>query len=112
MARIPTELPRDLNSAPMQVLMGSGNRVNLTAASTTSNSALPTGSSGMVIVRATDYIWLNFGTEAVTASAAATSILCPPGEGAYPIAATATHVAVLRVSSNDVAVQVESLDID
>jgi hypothetical protein len=109
MTRIVTELPKDLNSAPMQVLVGSGNRANLTAGSTSSNGALPTGSLGMVIVRCIDYVWLNFGTSGVTASAAATSILCPPGEGAYPIAATATHAAVLRVGSTDVAVQIESL---
>lgn len=111
MSRIPTELPRDLNSAPIQALVGSGNRTNLTAGVASSNAALPTGTNGLVIVRCTDYIWLNFGTSGVTASAAATSILCPPGEGVYPVAATATHFAGLRVGSADVAVQVESLSI-
>jgi len=106
---IPTELPRDSNSAPIQVLVGSGNRTNLTAGVASSNAALPTGSSGMVIVRNSDYVWLNFGTSDVTASAAATSILCPPGEGAYPIASTATYAAVLRVGPSDVPVQIESL---
>lgn len=106
---IATELPIDQNAHAIQVLVGSGTRVNLTAAGTTSNSALPAGSSGMVIVRAADYVWLNFGTSGVTASAAVTSILCAPGEGAYPIASTATHVAVLKVGSNDVPVQVEGL---
>jgi hypothetical protein len=109
MSRIPTELPRDLNSAPIQALVGSGNRTNLTAGVASSNAALPSGASRLVLVRCTDYIWLNFGTSGVTASAAATSILCPPGEGVYGIASTATHFAGLRVGSADVAVQVESL---
>jgi hypothetical protein len=106
---MPIHLPRDDGGAPLQVPVGSGNRTNLTAGVASSNAALPTGTSRFVIVRASDYIWLNFGTSGVTASAANTSILCPPGEGVYPVAATATHAAALRVGSNDVPVQVESL---
>lgn len=106
---VPTQLYIDQNGQPIPVPVGSGSRVNLTAGSSTSNSALPTSTSGLVIVRATDYVWLNFGTGAVTASAAATSILMAPGEGVYRVPTTATHVAVLRVGSSDVAVQLESL---
>lgn len=103
-------LYQDANSNPIQLLPGSGVRVNLTAAVASSNAVLPAGSTGSVIlIRATDYIWLNFGTGAVTASAANTSILCPPGEGGYYVPSTATHVAVLRVGSADVVVQVESV---
>ncbi len=109
MSRIPTQLPRDSDSAPMQVAVGSGNRTNLTAGVATSNAALPTGTNGLLIVRCTDYFWLNFGSGAVTATAAATSILCPPGEGVYPVPSTATNFAGLRVGASDVAVQVESL---
>lgn len=106
---MPLHLPRDDGGAAVQVPVGSGNRVNLTAAVASSNAALPIGSLNYVIVRAGDYIWLNFGTSGVTASAAASSILCAPGEGVYPIAPANTHVAVLRVGSTDVPVQVESL---
>lgn len=109
MARVPTQLPRDYDSNPIQVPVGSGNRTNLTAGVATSNAALPTGANTLVIVRCTDYIWLNFGTSGVTASAASSSTLCPPGEGMYPISSTATHFAGLRVGASDVAVQVESL---
>ena len=102
------KFPVDANSNTIPVLQGSGNRVNMTAAVASSNAALPTGTSSWVIVRCTDYIWLNFGTGAVTASAAATSFLVPPGEGAYPVASTATHAAILRVGASDVSVQLES----
>ena len=103
------QLYTDANSNPIQALVGSGSRTNLTAGLASSNAALPTGSDGLVIVRCTDYIWLNFGTSGVTASAANTSILCPPGEGVYPVASANTHAAVQRVGAADVIVQVESL---
>jgi hypothetical protein len=106
---MPIHLPRDDGGAPLQIVVGSTNRTNLTAGAASSNAALPTGTSRFVVVRATDYIWLNFGTGAVTASAAVTSILCAPGEGVYPVPTTATHAAVLRVGAADVAVQLESL---
>lgn len=103
-------LPNDANGAHIQLVRGNGVRVNLTAAAASSNSAIPAGASGFVIVRATDYIWLNFGTSgAVTASAASTSILFAPGEAPVAVPAGTTHVAVLRVGSADAAVQVESV---
>jgi hypothetical protein len=92
---VKAQLLTDSNSVPIQALIGNGSRTNATAA--------------VAIVRSTDYVWLNFGTSGVTATAAATSILCPPGEGVYPIASTATHFAVLRVGAADVPVQVETL---
>lgn len=105
------QMPADANSAPIPVLVGSGYRTNLTAAVASSNAALPTGASAgqLVLVRSTDYIWLNFGTSGVTASAATSSTLVPPGEGAYLVPAGATHAAVLRVGSADAAVQIESV---
>jgi hypothetical protein len=109
MATVVGKLPRDNDSAPMQVAVGSTNRANLTAGVATSNAALPTGTSGLVIVRATDYVWVNFGTSGVTASAASSSILVAPGEGVYPVPSTATHFAGLRVGGTDVVVQLESL---
>jgi hypothetical protein len=110
MARISTQLPRDLDSNPIPVAVGSGNRAALTAGVATSNTTVPTGTSGLVVVRSTDYFWLNFGSSgAVTAVAGATSILCPPGEGVYPVPAGTTHFAGLRVGGSDVIVQLESL---
>jgi hypothetical protein len=106
---VKAQLLTDSNSVPIQALVGNGSRTNATAGAASSNAALPTGATGLVIVRCTDYVWLNFGTSGVTATAAATSILCPPGEGVYPIASTATHFAVLRVGAADVPVQVETL---
>jgi hypothetical protein len=106
---VKTQLVTDSNSNPIQALIGSGARTNATAGVATSNAALPTAATGLVIVRCTDYIRLNFGTSGVTATTASTSILCPPGEGVYPIAAADTHFAVLRVGAADVPVQVETL---
>lgn len=110
MATVPGKLPRDNDSYPMQVAVGSGLRANLTAGAATSQTTVPTGTLGLVIVRCTDYFWLNFGTSgAVTATAAATSILVAPGEGVYPVPAGTTNFAGLRVGSADVAVQLEAL---
>jgi hypothetical protein len=107
---IATELPKDQNSVPIQVLVGSENRVNLTATvASTAATALPTGTVGMVIVRNVDWVSLNFGTGGVVAANTATSILVPPGEGAYPVPSTATHFALIRVGSADVLCQLESL---
>src|ERR1043165_3506487 len=102
MATVVGKLPRDNDSAPMQVAVGSTNRANLTAGVATSNAAVPTGTSGLVIVRCTDYFWMRFGTDnTVTASAAATSILVAPGEGVYAVPTGTTHFAGLRVGSTD-----------
>jgi hypothetical protein len=94
------------NGSPIQHVEGTGTRVNLTAAAVSSNSAIPSGATA-VKVTALDNVWLNFGTGAVTASAATTSILHYSGVDMYSIPDGATHVAVLRVGSSDVPVQVE-----
>lgn len=110
MAVVKSILLQDANGAPIQLLPGSSVRANLTAGATTSSTTLPTNSAGaVVIVRSTDYVWLNFGTAGVTATAAATSILVAPGEGAYAVPSTATHFAGLRVGSTDVVVQLEAV---
>lgn len=110
---MPFSLPRDDGGAVLPVVKGSGVRVNLTAASTSSNAAIPAGAlaDGVVIVRAVGgAVWLNFGTSAaVTASAAITSALFVEGEGLAAVPAGTTHVAVLRVGSSDVVVQLESI---
>lgn len=110
MTTVVGKLPRDNDSYPIQVIVGSGVRANLTAGVASSQTTVPAGTSGLVIVRCTDYFWLNFGTSgAVTASAAVTSILVAPGEGVYPVPAGTTNFAGLRVGSTDVAVQIEAL---
>lgn len=103
-------LYQDANSNPIQVLPGAGVRANLTAGVATSRVALPAGAAGsVVLVRSTDYFWLAFGTVAINATADLNSILCPPGEGAYYVPASATHYAGLRVGGTDVITQVESV---
>lgn len=109
MATLPAKLPRDNDSSPMQVAVGSGARANLTAGAASSATTLPAGTYGLVIVRSTDYFWLNFGSGAVTASAAATSILVAPGEGVYDVPIGSTHFAGLRTGGTDVVVQLEAL---
>lgn len=110
MTRIATQLPYDQNSNAIPVAVGSGNRAALTAGVATSQTTVPTGTSGLVLVRCTDYFWLNFGTSAaVTAVAGATSTLVPPGEGLVPVPAGSTNFAGLRVGAADVVVQLESL---
>ena len=102
-------LPLDRNGQPIQVLRGSGTRVNLTAGAASSRDAIPTGAQ-VVLVRATDHIWYNFGDGSVTASAAATSVLFPAGEASVVVPTGTTHIAVLRVGSSDVPVQLEKAD--
>lgn len=104
-----TRLPMDGNGRPVQVIVGVGGRANATAASTTSNAALPATATDFVAVRCTDWIWLNFGTAGVTAAADTTSALVPPGEGVYELPAGATHFAVLRAAGVDAAVQLEAV---
>lgn len=102
-------LPIDRNGREIQVLRGSGSRANLTAGATTSNVALPTGAQ-IVFIRATDHVWINFGTAGVTASAANTSQLHPAGESVAIVPTGATHFAALRVGASDVPVQIEKCD--
>ena len=104
-----TSLPLDRNGQPIQVLRGSGTRVNLTATDTTSRDAIPSGAQ-VVLIRATDHIWYNFGDSGVTASAAATSVLFPAGEASVVVPTGTTHVAVLRVGATSVPVQLEKAD--
>ena len=101
-----TTLPIDSNGRAIPVPRTSQSRVNLTAGSSSSNAALPSGYK-LVFVRCTDHVWINWGTGAVTASAASTSQLHPAGESVQVVPTGATYIAVLRVGSTDVPVQVE-----
>lgn len=94
------------------IVVGNGTRVNATAAvASTAEAALPTGATGsVVIVRATDAIWIRFGTTGMGAAAAdANSILFLGGEAPILTPDSATHFRVLRVGSADVAVQLEAV---
>ena len=105
-------LPKAEGGEVLPVALGSATRVNLTAGAASSNAALPARSAadGVVIVRAVGgAIWLNFGSDAVTASAASTSILFAEGEAVIAVPNSATHAAVLRVGSEDVVVQLEEM---
>jgi hypothetical protein len=109
MTTVVGKMPRDSDSAPMQVAVGSTNRANLTAGVASSSGTVPTGTVSLVIVRCTDYFWLAFGVGSATATANSASALVAPGEGVYPVPAGTTHFAGLRVGSTDVVVQLESL---
>ena len=102
-------LPLDRNGQAIQILRASGTRANLTAGAASSRVAIPSGAQ-VVLIRATDHIWYNFGDSNVTASAADTSVLFPAGEAAVVVPTGATHVAVLRVGSSDVPVQLEKAE--
>lgn len=104
-----TNLDRDRDGNAVQALIGSGNRANITAGATTSRTTVPTGTAFMVLVRATDWIAINFGTSGVNAAVDATSTLFAPGEAPLRVPTSTTHFAVIRVGSSDVAVQLESL---
>lgn len=106
-----TTLPIDRNAQPVQVMVGTGTRVVVTASGTAlAATALPdTGVAKAFYVRCTDYIWLVFGDNSVAATSDADSILCPPGEGVYVQLAQPTHFSVLRVGASDVTVQIESI---
>ena len=109
--------PREVDKAlrfkdgqAIQVLQGSGTRVNATAAvASTAEAAIPAGGT-VLLCRATDAIWIRFGTTGMGAAAAdANSILFVGGEAPIPLPDGTTHFRVLRVGSADVAVQLESV---
>jgi len=109
----PVKLSRQISfpdGSPVPVVMGTGTRVNATAASSsTSEAAIPAG--GLVMfVRSTDFFWLRFGTTGMGAAAAdANSILVPGGEGIVHAPDGTTHFRVLRTGSADVGVQLETV---
>ena len=104
-----TALPLDRNGQAIQIFRPSGTRANATAGAASSRVAIPSTAT-VLLVRATDHIWYNFGDSSVTASAADTSVLFPAGESAVVVPTGTTHIAVLRVGGSDVPVQVEQAD--
>jgi hypothetical protein len=96
---------------PAQFLAPTGNRVNATAgAVVTAEAAVPSGGR-VLMIRATDAVWIRFGATGMGAAAAdADSILFLGGEAPYLLKTNETHFRVLRVGAADVAVQLESVE--
>ncbi len=94
----------------LQLTNGTGTRVNATAgASSTAEAAVPAGGN-VLIIRAVAAIWIRFGATGVgAASAANTSILFVAGESPYLLKPGEAFFRVLRVGTDDVAVQLESV---
>lgn len=95
---------------PIQIVQGTGTRVNTTAtSSSTSEAAVPAGGN-ILLIRATDSIWIRFGATGMGAAAAdANSILFISGEAPYVLKTGEAFFRVLRVGSADVGVQLESV---
>ena len=95
---------------PLQVTCCTGTRVVATAGGTsTSEAAVPSGGN-VLMIRAASAIWIRFGATGVGAAAAdANSILFPSGEAPYLLKNGEAFFRVLRVGSDDVAVQLESV---
>lgn len=100
----------------VQMLPLSGLRVNATAASTsTAEAAVPAGAA-LLMVRATGPMAIRFGNTGMGAAAVdANSILFPAGEAPVRIPlisdVPATHFRVIRASSSDAFVQLESVNL-
>lgn len=94
----------------VQVLQGTGTRVNATAGvASTAEAAVPAGGN-VVLIRATDAIAIRFGATGMGAAAVdANSILFVPGEAPYVLKADEAFFRVIRVGAADVAVQLESV---
>jgi len=95
---------------PLQVMNGTGTRVVATAgAASTAEAAIPTGGN-ILLIRATAGIWIRFGATGMGAAAVdANSILFPAGEAPYLLKNAETFFRVLRVGTDDVPVQLESV---
>lgn len=109
----PIKLSRSVqfpDGTPVQIVHGTGTRINATAASSsTAEAAIPAGGL-LMYVRSTDFFWLRFGTTGMGAAAAdLNSILVPGGEGIVQAPDATTHFRVLRTGSADVAVQLETV---
>ncbi len=93
-----------------QVFIPTGTRVNATATNvSTAEAAVPAG-GGVIMIRATDAIWIRFGATGMGAAAAdANSTLFVAGESPYVLKVNEGFFRVLRVGGADVAVQLESV---
>lgn len=100
------------NGESLQMLIGNGQRVNVSTAGAGATAAVELPSNSVLdtyIVRATDWAWVAFGNGSVTAGANTSSILIAPGEGVYVNPSDPSHVSVMRVGAEDVTVQFEAV---
>ena len=94
----------------LQIVQGTGTRVNATAAAaSTAEAAVPAGGD-VLLIRATDAIAIRFGATGMGAAAVdANSILFVAGESIYVLKSGEAFFRVIRVGAADVPVQLESV---
>ncbi|HVJ22329.1 MAG TPA: hypothetical protein VM756_00170 [Burkholderiales bacterium] len=100
------------NGAAPVSLIGTGTRVNATAATaSTAEAAVPAAAAGNYCrVLTQGPIAIRFGATGVGAAAADnTSTFLPAGEHIFKLAATDTHFRVIRSIATDALLQLESL---
>lgn len=106
---------RALRGEQLPIYEGTGTRVNITATATaTAAAALPGTGTKLVEIRATDAVWVKFGTDSVAADTTSASILWTPGSApvVVPLDGSGdpyTHISCMRVGAADVPVQVEQI---
>lgn len=95
-----TDLAYDRNGSAVQVLEVE-TTVNISTTGVASNNnALPSGSQ-IVMVSATEGVWIKFGASGVTITAEeAGAILIPGGGVTIHLKSTDTHFAAIRVSTD------------
>jgi uncharacterized RmlC-like cupin family protein len=101
-------LQHDKNGNAVQVLSPSISTAVTTSGAGSASGALPTGS---VIVRleTTGPAWIRFGDSTVTAVSNGTSVLMQAGDY-FRVPQGATHLAVLRIGSENVSVSITRMD--
>lgn len=110
-SRIAAAVP-GLNGQAPSALLGTGTRVNATAASTSTAAAVVPVTGALTMVRvAAAGICIRFGASGVAAAAvdANSIMMAAPGDYLVHLASTDTHFRVIRTGSADVAVQLEAL---
>ena len=96
---ITLELPRDLDSHPVQALRP-GTSITIAVSNVTARVAIPTGASALML-SCTEACWFKFGDVTVTATASgADSVLHPGGCLIIIVPTDATYVAAIRQSAD------------
>jgi hypothetical protein len=93
-------LPRDVNSVPIQVLsIDYLTSVVGAIGAASARVAVPT-TTKIIQISNTQDMWVKFGDNTVTASAAAGSVLFPAGERVIQTPENITHMAFIQDSTN------------
>lgn len=106
---------RSLVGSALPIYEGTGTRVNATATATaTAAASIPGTGTKIVEIRATDAVWIKFGTGSVAADTTSASILWTPGSAplVVPLDGSSdpyTHFSCMRVGAADVPVQLEQI---